>query len=116
MRSHLQTPQNEVKWGDFQRPHAEKQKKKDDSDVVTDINHGVASSFPSSSKSEMGITEIEGAQKNIASFQRWTPWTDTDKPDNTYLPQSQACRFPHGWLMISSSHGDFHYDQVDHRW
>ena len=73
IRCHLQTPQNEVKWDDFQRLPIEKQKKEDDSDVVTAMNRGVASSLSSLSKSicktEMGITRIRGAQKTVASFQ-----------------------------------------------
>ena len=77
-------------------------RKKDGSDVATGMKFGVVS-FSSWSKSicnlETGIMRIRGTSMTTASFRRWTPWMDTDKPTDIVLPQGQASRFAHGWLM-----------------
>ena len=63
------------------------------------------------------IRESEGPRRLIAFFQRWTPWTDVDNPEGTYLLQGQAPRFPYGMLwIIYSSPGWPHYDWVEYRW
>ena len=66
--------------------------KKDASNVVIGVNYRVVSImswYESICNPEMGITRIREPLMIIASFQRWIPWTDMDKPTLTYLPQSK---------------------------
>ena len=66
-----------------------KKELKNDHDVATNMKWRVTP-FLGWSKSicnpEMGIMRNRRAMKTIASLQRWTPWTCTDKPADTYLP------------------------------
>jgi hypothetical protein len=97
-----------------------KQKEEDDSDVVIDI-HGVAASFPSSStstcKTEMGITGIlKGPKRILPPFKGEHLERVLTSHTTPVSPKAKPVDPPHGWLMISSSHEDLHYDQVDHTW
>jgi hypothetical protein len=89
--------------------------KKNDSDVATGMNYCVASISRWSKCTcylNMRSVKIRRLLKTVASFRRWTPRIGTD----TYLPQGQVPRFPHGWLKLSGSTGYPHVDWVDHRW
>ena len=60
--------------------------------------------------------DVRGALKNTSSFQRWTPWTGTDKP--SMYPTSPKGGVPtsflHGCLKISNSREQSCYVWVDH--
>ena len=64
------------------RIRAERKEKKDNSNIATSVNYGVAS-FSSWSKcicnTETGIIRNREPSTTTASFQRWTPWTSTNK-------------------------------------
>ena len=62
-----------------------KGRKKDEFDDTTNVN---AASFLSSSKCM--CNPKPAIPKTTASFLWWTPWTCTDKPAGTYVPQRQA--------------------------
>ena len=49
------------------------------------------------------LQELKGPPKTSASFRRWRPCTDADKPAGSYPPQGETPRLPHGWLQISNS-------------
>ena len=78
---------------------------KDDSNVATGVNYGVDASFSSWPKSicdpKTRIVRIKRTPKTTTFFWRWSTWTSTDKPTDTYLPQGKPLGFHMGgWKYI----------------